>query len=91
MSEYAVVDPATGETVASYPTATDEQVEQAITAATTSAADLLGRDDIGTLAVGKTADIIAVRGSPLDDVTRLEHVDFVMHRGKIAKGPQPGI
>ncbi|GAA4316768.1 aldehyde dehydrogenase family protein [Klenkia terrae] len=36
MSEYAVVDPATGETVASYPTATDEQVEQAITAATSA-------------------------------------------------------
>ncbi|QNG36523.1 NAD-dependent succinate-semialdehyde dehydrogenase [Geodermatophilaceae bacterium NBWT11] len=34
MSEYVVVDPATGETVASYPTATDEQVEQAIAAAT---------------------------------------------------------
>ncbi|SDF90640.1 NAD-dependent succinate-semialdehyde dehydrogenase [Klenkia brasiliensis] len=34
MSEYAVVDPATGETVASYPTATDEQVEAAIAAAT---------------------------------------------------------
>ncbi|MEI4273745.1 NAD-dependent succinate-semialdehyde dehydrogenase [Klenkia sp. LSe6-5] len=34
MTEYAVVDPATGETVASYPTATDEQVEAAITAAT---------------------------------------------------------
>ena len=34
MSEYAVVDPATGETVASYPTATDEQVEAAVAAAT---------------------------------------------------------
>ncbi len=34
MTEYVVVDPATGETVASYPTATDEQVEQAIAAAT---------------------------------------------------------
>ncbi len=59
---------------------------QAIVAATVSAADLLGRDDIGTLAPGKTADIIAVTGSPLDDVTRLEHVDFVMHRGQIVKG-----
>ena len=62
---------------------------QTIVAATTSAADLLGRDDIGTLAPGKTADIIAVSGSPLQDVTRLEHVDFVMHRGKIAKAPFP--
>ena len=59
---------------------------QAIVAATVGAADLLGRDDIGTLAPGKTADIIAVTGSPLQDVTRLEHVDFVMHRGRIMKG-----
>lgn len=58
---------------------------QAIAAATSGAADLLGRDDIGTLAPGKTADIIAVRGSPLDDVNRLTHVDFVMHRGVVAK------
>ena len=60
---------------------------QAIAAATTGAADLLGRDDIGTLAPGKTADIIAVSASPLDNVARLEKVDFVMHRGKIAKAP----
>lgn len=58
---------------------------QAIAAATSGAADLLGRDDIGTLAPGKTADIIAVRGSPLDDMNRLTHVDFVMHRGVVAK------
>ncbi len=58
---------------------------QAIVAATVGAAELLGRDDIGTLAPGKTADIIAVTGSPLQDVTRLRHVDFVMHRGTIAK------
>ena len=58
---------------------------QAIAAATSGAADLLGRDDIGTLAPGKTADIIAVRGSPLDDVNRLTQVDFVMHRGVVAK------
>jgi imidazolonepropionase-like amidohydrolase len=58
---------------------------KAIAAATVSAADLLGRDDIGTIAPGKVADIIAVRGSPLDDVTRLERVDFVMHRGAIVK------
>ncbi len=58
---------------------------QAIAAATVGAADLLGRDDIGTLAPGKTADIIAVSGSPLSDVTRLEHVDFVMHRGSVVK------
>lgn len=56
---------------------------QAIAAATVAAADLLGRDDIGMLAPGKTADIIAVTGSPLQDVTQLERVRFVMHRGKV--------
>nr|WP_274705268.1 amidohydrolase family protein [Sphingomonas sp. H160509] len=52
---------------------------------------MLGRDDIGTLAPGKTADIIAVAGSPLQDVTRLEHAEFVMHRGTVAKTPAAGI
>ena len=60
---------------------------QAIRAATAAAADLLGRDDIGTLTPGRTADLIAVAGSPLDDVRRLERVGFVMHRGVVAKGP----
>lgn len=58
---------------------------QAIASATVAAADLLGRDDIGTLEPGKRADVIAVTGSPLEDVRRLEHVDFVMHWGQIAK------
>ena len=57
---------------------------QAIRAATVSAADLLGRDDIGTLQPGKTADLIAVAASPLADVSALEHVGFVMHRGVVA-------
>lgn len=58
---------------------------QAIRAATVAAADLLGRADIGTLAPGKTADLIAVPASPLADVRQLEHVDFVMHRGIVAR------
>jgi imidazolonepropionase-like amidohydrolase len=58
---------------------------QAIRAATVAGADLLGRTDVGTLAVGKTADIIAVANSPLDDVRALERVDFVMHRGVVAQ------
>ncbi|MFS0771995.1 amidohydrolase family protein [Sphingomonas sp. 1P08PE] len=59
---------------------------QAIRTATMAAADLLGKSgEIGTLAPGKTADLIAVSGSPLDDVRRLEAVDFVMHRGIVAK------
>lgn len=60
---------------------------QAIASATVAAADALGRDDIGSIAPGKKADIIAVAGSPLEDVTRLTRVDFVMHGGAIAKRP----
>jgi len=62
---------------------------QAIRSATLDAAELLGRDDIGRLAPGKTADIIAVEGSPLADVTRLQHVSFVMHRGVVATRAAP--
>ena len=59
---------------------------EAIRTATVAAADLLGQSDqLGTIEVGKTADIIAVAGSPLDDVRRLETVDFVMHRGVVDK------
>lgn len=60
---------------------------QAIASATVAAADALGRDDIGSIVPGKKADIIAVAGSPLEDVTRLTRVDFVMHGGAVAKRP----
>jgi imidazolonepropionase-like amidohydrolase len=63
---------------------------QAIRAATVVAAEALARDDIGSLAPGKTADLIAVTGSPLDDVTRLERVEWVMHRGREATTPLSG-
>lgn len=59
---------------------------EAIRTATVAAADLLGQSaTLGTLEPGKAADIIAVTGSPLEDVRRLETVDFVMKRGKVAK------
>ena len=47
----------------------------AIRAATVNAADLLGRSDqLGSIEPGKFADIIAVKGDPTVDVTRLERV-----------------
>ncbi|MEO6386854.1 MAG: amidohydrolase family protein, partial [Croceibacterium sp.] len=59
---------------------------QAIKAATVSGAEVLGMSDrIGRIAPGMMADLIAVKGDPLTDVTRLEHVDFVMKGGKVDK------
>ncbi|HKE05110.1 MAG TPA: amidohydrolase family protein [Blastocatellia bacterium] len=59
---------------------------QAIQAATVNAADLLGwNDKVGVIAPGAFADIIAVDGDPLKDVTELERVKFVMKGGVIYK------
>jgi imidazolonepropionase-like amidohydrolase len=41
-------------------------------------------DQIGTLVPGKQADLIAVKGDPLRDITELERVNFVMKGGQIA-------
>jgi imidazolonepropionase-like amidohydrolase len=58
----------------------------AIRAATVSAATLLGRaDTVGTIEAGKDADIIAVRGDPLQNVRLLENVGFVMKHGRVHK------
>ena len=55
---------------------------QAIRAATSNAADLIGRSaDVGTVEAGKFADIIAVDADPLANVQALEHVAFVMKGG----------
>ena len=57
---------------------------QAIQSATIVAADLLERpNDLGTIEVGKFADIIAVSGDPLRDITELERVRFVMKGGEV--------
>jgi imidazolonepropionase-like amidohydrolase len=59
---------------------------QAIQAATVNAADLLGwNDKVGVIAPGAFADIIAVDGDPLKDVTELERVKFVMKGGVVYK------
>jgi imidazolonepropionase-like amidohydrolase len=59
---------------------------QAIQTATVNASDLLGWSaKIGTLEPGKWADIIAVDGDPLKDVTTLEQVKFVMKGGEVVK------
>ena len=59
---------------------------QAIQAATTNAADLLGHSsEIGSIKPGKFADLIAVNGDPLQDISILESVDFVMKDGRVYK------
>jgi len=59
---------------------------EAIRTATINDADLLGwADKIGTLEPGKWADIIAVEGDPLRDITLLQHVKFVMKGGEVIK------
>ena len=58
--------------------------EQALRSATVVAAELLGWSDrLGTIERNKLADIIAVQGDPLADVTHLEHVRFVMKSGVV--------
>ena len=60
----------------------------ALRAAMAGAADLLGRDDVGTLAAGKYADVIAVPGDPTRDVTATERVSFVMKGGVVYQAPE---
>jgi imidazolonepropionase-like amidohydrolase len=60
--------------------------EQAIMSATSLTAELLGwQDSVGEIAPGMYADIIAVHGDPLDDISELEDVDFVMKGGVVYK------
>jgi imidazolonepropionase-like amidohydrolase len=59
---------------------------QALRTGTTVAADLLGwSDKVGTVEAGKWADLVAVSGDPLKDITEVERVKFVMKAGVVYK------
>jgi imidazolonepropionase-like amidohydrolase len=64
---------------------------EAIASATRHAADLLGASDrVGSIQTGRLADVIAVAGDPLADISELRRVTFVMKGGIIYKGPGAG-
>lgn len=56
---------------------------RALKAGTSAAAELLQRDDLGVIAPGKQADIVAMPGDPLADIAATAKVDFVMKGGRI--------
>jgi imidazolonepropionase-like amidohydrolase len=58
----------------------------AILSATANAADLLNiTDELGSITAGKKADIVAVTGDPLDNISLMQNVDFVMKDGTVYK------
>jgi imidazolonepropionase-like amidohydrolase len=62
---------------------------RALKAATGVAAELLGRADLGVLAPGKRADIVAMSGDPIADIAATATVDFVMKDGVVYRAPRP--
>ncbi|MBA57983.1 MAG: amidohydrolase [Gammaproteobacteria bacterium] len=61
---------------------------EAIQSATIVASDLVGNtDNLGSIEIGKLADIIAVKGDPIEDIYNMEHVEFVMKGGAVYKEP----
>jgi len=62
---------------------------EAIRSATITASEMLGiSDELGSVESGKLADLIAVEGNPIKDITALQKVVFVMKEGKIYKLPK---
>ena len=60
---------------------------RALKAATGVAAERLQRTDLGVIAPGKLADIIAMPGDPLEDIAATARVDFVMKDGAVYRNP----
>lgn len=61
---------------------------QALRAGTMNAATLLGMEhDVGSVEAGKFADLVAISGDPLADITRLQHPVFVMKGGEVFLAP----
>ena len=59
---------------------------QALRAATSVNAEMMGwQDRVGSIEPGKFADLIAVSGDPIADITELERVKFVMKGGQIVR------
>jgi len=64
---------------------------RALQAGTIVNAEVLGwQDRVGSIAAGKYADIVAVPGDPLTDITELKRVSFVMKGGKVIRDDRPG-
>jgi imidazolonepropionase-like amidohydrolase len=56
---------------------------RALQAGTSVAAELLQRDDLGAIAPGRRADIVAIPGDPQEDISATAKVDFVMKGGRV--------
>ncbi|MFN9966608.1 MAG: amidohydrolase family protein, partial [Lysobacteraceae bacterium] len=60
---------------------------EALQTATVNAAKVLGQADLGQIAPGFRADVVAVPGNPLEDIALTRRVDFVMKDGAVIKAP----
>ncbi len=60
---------------------------EALRSATLYAADLLGKDDRGIIEVGRLADMVAMPGNPLEDISATQRIDWVMMGGRVYTHP----